>query len=354
MKALVLCAGKATRLRPLTNTLPKHLLPVANKPILYYVMEQLQEAGIADTGIIVSPDTGKCIQEAIGGGSRWGCRVRYIVQHEPRGLAHAVQVAQDYLGDSTFLLFLGDNLIGERVSEFLNTYHHHNPDALILLKEVDDPTRFGVAELDPDGQVTRLVEKPKEPRSNLALAGLYVFTPEVHKAIASISPSWRNELEITDAIQTLLDMGEQVRSHVLQGMWLDTGTRDDLLEANRVMLEKGPPGGVQGHVDESTVLSGSVEIGAGSSVTGSTVNGPASIARDCRMERCNIGPYTSIGPGTSIEDCTIENSIVLEDAHLAGLTSLCHSVIGRRVSAVRKAEAAPTTLFVGDDCQATL
>ncbi|MFC2013353.1 glucose-1-phosphate thymidylyltransferase [Chloroflexota bacterium] len=335
MKAVVLCAGKGTRLRPLTDNLAKHLLLVANKPILFYVLEQIKEAGIADIGIIISPAIGDQIKEAVGDGSKWGARITYIVQSEPLGLAHAVKVAQDFLGSSCFLMFLGDNLIESGVKEFVRQFNAYALDALILLKEVPNPRHFGVAELNENGEVVRLVEKPREPKSNLALAGVYLFTPEIHKAIAQTKPSWRGELEITDAIQELLEMGKQVKSHILKGWWLDTGTKDDLLKANRLMLDAFQNRDIKGKVDSQSQVVDRVEIRQGTEVVGSTIRGPVSIAEDCRIKNSHIGPFTSIGTGTVIENSSVEYSVILENCRIYKIKRLADSVIGKSTEVLK-------------------
>jgi len=355
MKAVVLCAGKAKRLRPLTHNMAKHLLPVVNKPILFYVLEQIRQADITDIGIIISPDTGNWIKEAVGDGSKWDAHITYIVQSEPLGLAHAVKTAQDFLGDSPFLMFLGDNLIEGGVREFIERFNTYSPDALILLKEVPDPRRFGVAELNEKGEVVCLVEKPKEPKSNLALVGAYVFTPEIHRAIAEIKPSWRGELEITDAIQKLLELGKQVRSHILPGWWLDTGTKDDLLLANRVMLENLLKRDIKGNVDSKSQVVGVAEIRQGTEVVGSTIQGPVSIAEDCRIKNSIVGPFTSIGAGTVIEDSSVENSVILENCRLYRIKRLVNSVVGKGTEALgRGRKSRVTSLFVSDDSRVEL
>ena len=290
MKALILAGGKGTRLKPLTNTVAKHLLPVANRPIIFYVLDKISQAGISDIGVVVSPETCKSIMEILGNGLRWNAKLTYILQSEPGGLAHAVKVAEEFLGQSPFLMFLGDDLIEDNISEFLEEFRTYSPDALVLLKEVADPRPFGVAELDAAGRVTHLVEKPKEPKSNLVLVGVYLFTPKVHQAISNIRPSWRGELEITDALQWLLDNGGIVRSHILSGWWIDTGKKDDLLYANRVILGQLLSHDILGQVDNKSNVTGNVEIGRGAVIERSQIRGPVSIADDCQVKDSLLGP----------------------------------------------------------------
>jgi len=350
MKALILAGGKGTRLKPITHTIPKQLLPVANKPIMFYVLDQIREAGITDIGIIISPETGNYIREAVGDGSRWDSSITYIPQTEPGGLAHAVKTARHFLGDSTFLMFLGDNLIEGGVKSFVQEFESRSPDALVLLKEVQDPRLFGVAELNGKGEVVRLVEKPKEPKTNLALVGIYLFTPLIHKAIAKIKPSWRGELEITDAIQKLLDMGKKVRSHILTGWWLDTGKKDDLLEANRVVLDSLLKRNVKGEIDSKSKIVGRVQIEAGAKVENSTVRGPVSIAEGCQIKNSFIGPFTSIGAGTVIEDSSVGHSVILENSRIYRIERLEDSLIGTRVELKRADERFNAVkIFVGCD-----
>jgi len=355
MKALILAGGKGTRLRPLTNTTAKHLLPVANKPILFYVLEQTREADITDIGIIISPEHGSRIQEALSDGSRWGVNITYILQSEPLGLAHAVSTAQDFLGDSSFLLFLGDNLIQGGVKDLVSQFHAHAPDALVLLKEVTDPRAFGVAELDTSGRVVQVVEKPKEPKSNLALVGAYLFTSEIHQAIAQLKPSWRGEYEITDAIQMLLEMGKEVRSHILQGWWRDTGNKDDLLEANRILLDDCLKQSIKGEVDSQSHIGGRVEIKEGTRIENSLIRGPVSIAENCRVKNSFIGPFTSISAETVIEESSIEYSVILENSHIFKIQHLADSIIGRNTEVVKQEQSFGTIrLFIGDDTRVEL
>jgi glucose-1-phosphate thymidylyltransferase len=349
MKALILAAGKGTRLRPLTNTMPKHLLPVANKPILFYVLEQIREAGIDEIGIVVSLETEPYLKMALSDGSQWGAKISYITQSPALGLAHAVKCAREYLANSSFLLFLGDNLIKEGVKGLVSDFEKNSPDALIVLKEVDDPRAFGVAEVDSVGKINRVVEKPKEPKSNLALVGAYIFTPEIHAAIDRIKPSWRDEYEITDAIQMLLDMDKNVCSYVLKGWWLDTGKKEDLLEANRLILDENLKSNIKGEVSTTSRIIGRVEISEGAKIENSLISGPVSIDAQCRIINSFIGPYTSIGSGTVIENSSIEYSVILSNSRVMNIRHFADSVIGRNVEVLRQNQDFETVrLFVGD------
>lgn len=355
MKALVLSGGKGTRLKPMTHTVAKQLLPVANKPILFYVLDQIFESGIEEIGIIISPETGEEIKKAVSNGSSRGSKISFIVQPQPGGLAHAVKTARDFLGDSPFLMFLGDNLIQDGVKKFVAEFKRRSPHALVLLKEVEDPRLFGVAELDAGGKIVRLVEKPKAPKSNLALVGAYLFKPEIHSAIDRIKPSWRGELEITDAIQELLNMGYTVDSHILKGWWLDTGKKDDMLEANRVVLDDLLKRDVRVKTGEGSKIEGRVEIREGTVIEKSTVRGPTSIAENCRIINSFIGPYTSISAGTVIENSSIHHSIILDNCRICDMEHLMDSIIGRNTTVVRhKAVSRSIKLFVGDDASLEL
>jgi glucose-1-phosphate thymidylyltransferase len=355
VKALVLAAGKGTRLKPLTNTVPKHLLPVGDKPLLFHVLDYIKETGLKDIGIVVSPDSGPYIEETLGTGRGWGGQITFILQPEPLGLAHAVKVAQGFLGDSPFLMLLGDNLIQEGVKDFLDEFLSSKPDASILLKEVPDPTAFGVAELDSSGRVVHLVEKPKKPKSNLAIVGVYLFTAEIHKAIAQTKPSWRGELEITDAIQKLLEMGKEIRSHLVRGWWLDIGSNDGLIEANRVVLDAFLKRDIKGDIDSQSRIIGRVQIGKGTKCESSLVRGPVFIAANCRIKNSVIKPFTNIMAGTVVEDSSLENSVILENCQILKIKRLIDSVIGRNtVLAGQGKSPKKIRLFIGDDSQVTL
>lgn len=327
MKGLILSGGRGTRLRPFTYACAKQLIPVANKPILFYGIEALRKAGITEIGIVTGNNREEIVA-AVGEGERWGVRITTIPQAEPRGLAHAVQVARPFLGEDGFLMYLGDNLIGDDLSGMVERFKAKNADAMVMLAEVREPERFGIAEMDGE-RVVRVAEKPRQPRSNLALVGVYLFNPLIHEAINEITPSWRNELEITDAIQVLVARGARVEAHWLTGWWKDTGRVDDLLEANRVMLDRRPkPVTLAGEVDANSQLVGDVELGPGSVVAGSIIRGPVAIGAGCRVVRSYIGPYTSLGAGSAVENTELEHSIVMEGCSLRSAGRIMDSVIG--------------------------
>lgn len=329
MKGLILSGGKGTRLRPLTYTSAKQLVPVANKPVLFYGIEALVAAGITDIGIVVG-DTQAEIRAAVGDGSKWGAKVTYLPQDAPRGLAHAVLISEPFIGADPFVMYLGDNLLNRGIVEFVEQFVKERPAAQILLTPVPDPQMFGVAELK-DGKVVRLVEKPKEPKSNLALVGVYMFGPEIFASVKTIKPSFRNELEITDAIQDLIDRGLRVTPHLVSGWWKDTGKLEDMLEANRLILQTLAPR-TDGTVDAASKIEGNVVIEAGATVEHSVIRGPAIIGRGARIKHAYVGPFTSIGPDVEISHSEIEHSIVLEGALIHDLdTRVADSLIGRGV-----------------------
>lgn len=348
LKGLILSGGAGTRLRPITHTSAKQLVPVANKPVLFYGIEALVEAGVKEIGIIIAPETGDEIREAAGDGSRFGAEITYIVQDKPAGLAHAVLTAEEFIAGSPFVMYLGDNLLADGLRSLVATFRESEPDALILLTPVSDPSSYGVAELDGD-KVVRLVEKPKDPPSNLALVGVYLFGPQIFEAARSLEPSWRGEYEITEAIQKLIEDGHKVQSEVVSGWWKDTGQLADMLEANRLVLEEIAPR-IEGEVDESSRVEGRVVIEAGATVTGSVVRGPAVIGAGARIEEAYVGPYTSIGDDVVIRRSEIEHSIVLAGSLVQDLeTRMEASLLGREVKLTRS-EGRPKTLqmLVGD------
>ncbi|MFI6562216.1 glucose-1-phosphate thymidylyltransferase [Streptomyces sp. NPDC050534] len=329
MKALLLSGGSGTRLRPITHTSAKQLVPVANKPVLFYGLEAIAEAGVTEVGIIVG-DTAEEIREAVGDGSAFGLDVTYIPQDQPLGLAHAVLIARKFLGEDDFVMYLGDNFVVGGIKDLVAAFRAERPDAQILLTQVANPTAFGVAELDADGRVVGLEEKPEHPKSDMALVGVYLFTPAVHEAVRAIKPSWRGELEITHAIQWMIDAGRDVRSTTISGYWKDTGNVTDMLEVNRSVLET-LEGRVEGTVDDASELIGRVRIEAGAKVTGSRIVGPAVIGANTVIADSYIGPYTSIAGDCRIEDSEIEYSIVLRDSSVSGVRRVEASLIGRNV-----------------------
>ncbi len=367
MKGLILSGGAGTRLRPITHTSAKQLVPVANKPILFYGIEDMVAAGITEIGIITG-ETGPEVREAVGDGSRFGATITYISQDQPLGLAHCVLIARDFLGDDDFVMYLGDNMLQQGLADFVEVFEQDKADAdaptldgafrppaaQILLCPVPDPQRFGVAAIDPDGHVVQLVEKPEDPPSDLALVGVYLFTPAIHEAVAAIEPSLRGELEITDAIQWLIDHGHRVRHDILSGWWLDTGKKDPLLESNRRVLETLEPR-LDGDIDEESTIDGRVVVEAGAMVVASHIRGPAIIGAGARLERTYVGPFTAIAADCRLTDCEVEHSVILERAVIDGVPRLTDSLIGRDTQVHRSgARPAATRLMIGDHCSIDL
>lgn len=347
MKGLILSGGKGTRLRPLTFTQAKQLVPVANKPVLFYGIEALVEAGIRDIGIVVG-DTKDEIKEAVGDGNRWNIQIQFIEQEAPLGLAHAVKISESFLGNDPFVMYLGDNILKSGIKPLVEKFQEQKPNSLILLTEVPNPQLFGVAELK-DGKVVRLVEKPKKPMSNLALVGVYMFDAHVFEAVKAIKPSWRNELEITDAIQYLIDKGYDVHPHLVSGWWKDTGKINDILEANRLILES-IESRIKGEVDSASQINGAVIIEKGALIKNSTIRGPAIIGAETEITDSYVGPFTSIQNKCKIIRTEIEHSIVMEGSEIRDIGSrIDESLIGREAK-IFKSPPKPSVyrLMVGD------
>jgi glucose-1-phosphate thymidylyltransferase len=354
LRGLILSGGKGTRLRPITHTSAKQLVPVANKPVLFYGVEAMAEAGIEEVGIVIAPDTGAEIEAAAGDGSRFGVHITYVLQQEPLGLAHAALTAEPFLGTSPFVMYLGDNLLQGGISDLVGAFREHEPDALILLTPVPDPQNYGVAELAPaapgqTGRVVRLIEKPSSPATDLALVGVYMFTAEIHAAARAITPSARGELEITDAIQHLVDAGMRVEPHIVRGWWKDTGRLADMLEANRLILDNLIER-IDGELIDSRA-DGRVVIEAGARLERTTVRGPAIIGADARLSDCYIGPYTAVGERCTISGAEVEHSILLAGCSVRDLDGRMESsLLGRNVS-VRRGDGQPRAyrFMVGDN-----
>jgi len=352
MKALILAGGKGTRLRPITFSMAKQLVPVANRPVVEYGIMSIAEAGVTDFGIIIG-DTGEEVKACLGDGSQFGINITYIPQPAPLGLAHAVTTAKDFLGDDDFIMYLGDNLIKSSIRGLKEEFEKHRPAATILLTEVPNPWEFGVAEME-DNEVKRLEEKPKEPKSNLALVGVYLFDKRIHDSIGRLKPSWRGEYEITEAIQGLIDAGLQVRSHIVEGYWKDTGTVEAMLDANRLVLEDIQP--KMDGINTASTIEGRVQIGKGSLIENSIIRGPVIIGENCVIKNSYIGPFTAIDSGSQVTSSEVQYSILMENVTVDSLPHrLESSLIGRGVS-VTKANSAPRslTLVMGDNSSAVI
>ena len=368
MRGLILAGGAGTRLRPITHTSAKQLVPIANKPILFYVVDQMAAAGIKQIGVVVSTDsTGAEIQDALGDGSHFGVEFTFIPQEQPLGLAHCVLIARDFLGTDDFVVYLGDNMLQQSLKSFVDDFerrrtsqpelgarHHTVPVAQILLAHVDDPRQFGVAAVDATGHITRLVEKPSEPPSDLALVGVYIFDGHIHDAVRAIEPSARGELEITDAIQWLIDQGHPVAHTILEGWWIDTGKKDPLLHCNRLVLDT-LESRIDGLVDERSRVEGRVIVEAGARLENSVVRGPAIIGAGTRLLDTYVGPYTSIGADCELCDAEIEHSVVLDRSRIVGVHRIHDSLLGRDVEVFRTGERPKATrLMLGDHSRADL
>jgi glucose-1-phosphate thymidylyltransferase len=355
MKGLILAGGSGTRLRPITYTGAKQLVPVANRPIIFYVVDKLVEAGILDIGVVVSHESSKEIKNSLGDGSHWGVKFTFIQQDKPLGLAHAVGISHGFLGEEDFCLFLGDNLIGSSITQEAQTFQSSSSDAFLMLKKIPDPSSCGVVELGTDGSIIGLEEKPKNPKSDLALIGVYFFRKSIFPLINSLSPSPRGEYEITDAISSLIQSGKQVSYGMMNSWWLDTGKKDDLLRANDTVLDDMLKTDINGNIDQYSSISGRVSIGPGSQIIRSRIRGPVAIGENVTLVDANINPFTCLGDSVKVERSTIEHCVVMEGSKIIDIPRLEDSLIGRRVLLhPGAANYGSINLLVGDDCKIEL
>ncbi|MBC8527480.1 MAG: glucose-1-phosphate thymidylyltransferase [Candidatus Cloacimonetes bacterium] len=331
MKAIILCAGKGTRLQPITYSLPKHVIPLANQPIIFHIIKKLVNLGIREIGLIVGYKM-EIIREVVGNGSQLGAKIEYIVQNEPKGLAHAVKMGQSFIGSEPFMVFLGDNIFEDDLSNLVKHYEREKPSSIIILKEVNEPQRFGIAILEGD-RVVKVVEKPKDPPSNLAIAGVYIFDEGIFTAIDILKPSKRGEYEITDAIQILINQNLVVKGEILQGKWLDTGKPKDILDANQYLMEKLKGLHILGDLDENSVLENSIYIDKNTRVENCKIIGPVIIGKNCLISNSTLYPNTCIGDATKINNANIENSVIMEKCVIANVKGkIFNSIIGNNVN----------------------
>jgi len=347
MKGVILHGGAGTRLRPLTYSGPKQLIPVANKPVSQYVVEDLRDCGVRDIAIILGETFPELVKEYYGDGSKFGVKITYIYQGKPLGIAHAVSLCKDFVGDSPFIVYLGDNILQYGIKEHLEKFVSGGYDAMILLKEVDDPTRFGVAKFDEKGRLVKLIEKPKEPPSKFALVGVYFFKPVVFEVIKDLKPSWRGELEITDTIQLMLERGFKVGYNFVEGWWVDTGKKDDILYVNMLILDERIRRDVKGEIVNSRV-EGRVTIGKNTKVVNSIIRGPTIIGENCLIENSFIGPYTSIGDRCQILNSSMEQCVILENTLVKNIERLEESLLGRNVKVLKSSKHNAIKMHVGD------
>ncbi len=349
MKALILCAGKGTRLRPLTFTNAKPLIPIANKPTIMYSLEKIRDAGVTEMGLVVNSENIEDFKKVLGDGSQLGIKLSYIIQEHPKGLAHAVKVSRGFLDNDDFIMYLGDNLINFDLKNFIDQFKQGNYESFILLTSVDNPSQFGIAVME-DSKVTKVVEKPKDAPSNLAIIGVYIFTPKVFEAIENIQPSWRGELEITDAIQWLIDNSNNVGAHIVEGWWKDTGKPEDLIEANRTILSSLKEQKIEGEVRSDSSVQGMVHIGKNTKIMNSIVRGPVIIGENVTISNAYIGPYTSIGDSAYVNSSEIENSIILSYANISNVYIRIESSIIGENSKIYSTERKPYSLklVIGD------